>query len=165
MFILTRKVGGIFKRVELRGGSKRINLIVLAMLLIVFTALASPQVSYAQAVPGTVDDCIDAFVDLLATWDNETVTTNRTVVCNVSAGKARAALSGKYVGDSNFARVANSRLIRSRKNKFCDIVIFRQEQSPNATDMGRINIPGKDASVWNRFLKGPGCQAAMALMH
>ena len=164
MHILTRKDGGILIRVEPTGGNKMKSLIGLAVLLMGFTALAAPQLSHAQAVPGTVDDCIDSFVDLLATWDGETVTANRTVVCNVSAGKARVALSGKYVGDSNFARVANSRLIRSRKNKFCDVVIFRQEQSPTATDMGRINIPGRDASAWNRFLKGPGCQAAMSLM-
>jgi len=164
MLILTRKVGEIFNRVELRGGSKRTNLIVLAMLLMGFTALASPHVSPAQAVPGTADDCIDSFNVLLATWVSETDIANRSVVCNVNAGKARVALSGYIVSDTPYGRVANARLIRSGKNKFCDIVIFREEQSPTATDMGRLNLPGKDAAAWNRFLKGQGCLDAMALV-
>jgi len=164
MLILQEKIGEILIRVKLIGGNKMKSLIVLAVLLMGLTALASPQVSQAQAVPGTVDDCIDSFNDLLVLWDSETVTANRSVICNVNAGKARVALGGYFVGDTNYARTANSRLFRSKGNKSCSIVIFRQEDSPNSTDIGRFNIRGRDAAAWNRFLKGPGCQDAMALM-
>jgi hypothetical protein len=164
MLILKRKIGEILIRIKPAGGNKMKSLIVLAVLLMGFTALASPQVSYAQAVPGTLDDCIDSFNDLLTMWDSETVSANRSVVCNVNAGKARVALGGKFVSDTNYARTANSRLIRGGKNKFCNNVIFRQEDSPSSTDIGGFKIRGKDAAAWNRFLKGPGCQDAMALM-
>jgi hypothetical protein len=164
MFILTKQVRKNLIGVELGGGRKMKSLIVLVVLFIGFTALASPQVSYAQVVPGTLDDCIDSFNELLATWEEETVIATRTLVCNVNAGKARVALGGDFIDEPNFARVANSRLIRGGKNKSCNNVIFRQEDSPSSTDIGRFNIRGRDASAWNRFLKGPGCQAAMDLM-
>jgi hypothetical protein len=170
MFILTRQVRKNLIGVELGGGRKMKSLIVLVVLLMGFTALASPQVSYAQAVTGTMDDCIDSFYNQLAIWHSETADANRSVVCGVSAGKARVALAGKTrvalsgeESDTRFTRVVESRLIRSGKNKFCDFVIYREEQSPNSTDMGRFNLRGRDASAWNRFLKGPGCQDAIVL--
>jgi hypothetical protein len=164
MYILTRKDGKNLIRVELIGGNKMKSLIGLAVLLMGFTALASPQVSHAQAVPGTLDDCIDSFNVLLDVWDSETVVGNREVMCNVNSGKARVALGGDFDRDTNYARTANAQLIRGGKNKFCNNAIFRQEDSPNFTDIGRFSIRGRDAAAWNRFLKGPGCQAAMALM-
>jgi hypothetical protein len=165
MFILTRQVRKNLIGVELGGGRKMKSLIVLVVLLMGFTALTSPQVSYAQAEPGTLVDCIDYFNELLDIWDSETDDENRSVVCKVNAGKARVALGGFFESDPNRGRVANSRLTRGGKNKFCNNVIFRQEASPNSTDIGRFNIRGRDAAAWNRFLKGPGCQAAMDLMH
>ena len=140
------------------------SLFVLAVLLMGFTALAAPQISYAQAAPGTMDDCIDSFNDLLAIWSSETNVANRSVVCNVNAGKARVALGGHIVSDTPLGRVAEARLIRNGKIKECNIVIFREEGTPNAAKIGRFSIRGRDASAWNRFLKGPGCQEAMALM-
>jgi len=140
------------------------KLVVLAVLLMGFTALAAPQISFAQAVPGTLDDCIESFNDLLDVWDSETVAGSREVMCNVSSGKARVLLGGEFDGDTNYARTANAQLIRGGKNKSCNNVIFRQEDSPSMTGIGRFNIRGRDAAAWNRFLKGPGCQEAMALM-
>jgi hypothetical protein len=164
MFILTRQVRKNLIGVELGGGRKMKSLIVLVVLLMGFTAFGSPQVSYAQAVPGTLDDCIDSFNELLATWEEETVEGTRTLFCNVNAGKARVSLGGDYERDTNFARTTISQLTRGGKNKSCNNIIFRQEHSPNSTDMGRFNLRGRDASAWNRFLKGPGCQAAMDLV-
>ena len=166
MHNLTREVGGNLLRVEPGGGNKMKSLIVIAVLLMGFMALVSPQASYAQAVPGTMDDCIEAFDDLLAVWRSETDIEDRTVVCKVSSGKARVALSG-IVSDTEppLGRVAAARLIRSGKNKECNIVFLREEDSPAMTEIGRFNIPGRAASAWNRFLKGPGCQeATMALV-
>ena len=166
MHNLTREVGGNLIRVKPAGGNKMKSLIVIAVLLMGFTALVSPQASYAQAAAGTMDDCIEAFDDLLAAWRSETDIEDRTVVCKVSSGKARVALGGYIVSDTEprLGRVAAARLIRSGKNKECNIVFFRQEDSPAMTEIGRFNIPGRHASAWNRFLKGPGCQEAMALM-
>jgi len=138
----------------------RLNLSVLA---IAFACLLLPQVGKAQ--DGTLENCLAAFDAGLGAVDTDAERTGRDASCSVNQGKAFVRLRGDWTTDNSWKIFANSVLSRNRKTKQCVISLNRTKAGKPAvqTELGRFVLSGKDASAWNKCLKGDCCLDAMAL--
>ena len=114
--------------------------------------------------PGTLLDCIDTFYDGLVMWDSETVDNPRDAICRTISGKASVTLNGRSSDNFGYRRFVHAFALRgARGEKQCLVQMFRDEQNPRFEELGRYSLRGRDASQWNRFLKGDGCADAQGL--
>ncbi len=112
---------------------------------------------------GTALDCMDAFYDALLTWDTEASSNGRDVVCRVTSGRATVSAIGRWTGNAGHRRIVHAYFLRGAQGeKQCLVQMFRDSHDPRIEEIGRYLLRGREASAWNRFLKGEGCESAQA---
>jgi len=133
-------------------------------------AVTFPVGSQAQTTDGTYGECVNAFGVLLADYA-ELVTQAGFVNCQVDQGAASVRAVGFGIVDgSEIPLIADGQLTKNGGSKTCSVTLSTQTPECDGSladctinEYANLNLSGGDAASWNKFLKGQGCQDAMAL--
>lgn len=103
--------------------------------------------------------CMTKFADVLAAVDGATETNTQGASCAATRGAARVTFAGA-VGVQTCNMVAQYLKLDQGLRK-CQV--FGQGTGCNFGNFV-VTLPGPEAAQWNKFLRGQGCQDAMALV-
>ena len=111
---------------------------------------------------GTYSDCWDAFLDVRDEWAQMDDVCTECKTCFEIKGAAEVHLMGaQEVAEGGCIRYdMSARLAKAGKEKRCE---FSIEMNGDVVYEESYVISGKDASRWNRFLKGDGCHSVSVL--
>ena len=134
-----------------------------AALIIFCTVLvAFPVGGFAQISEGTFGDCVDLISDAETVWDSGVTTTGPTD-CFVTKGAANARLYGEEgTGPGAIPWRMDVYLFKDGRVKRCAVLVRSYPSGISTTEFyGQYYVAGKNASLWNKYVKGDGCQRLM----
>ena len=134
------------------------NIRLLAMILSVFGFFGFASTTYGQVTDGTYPECIAEFEEMLSDWQNLYDVTTGYKTCYVNQGTAHVYADG-LAGAVPYEIYAGT--YRFAGTKRCQGYI--KIDNGSADWYFNFDLPGKDTSQWNKYMKAMGCDQIIAL--